>query len=282
MVSESRRETDPVRSPRPLTRLRAAREPGDDLLAAVAIVAVGTLLPLVVGGRYEYYLSLYLGPAQFAAIAAFGFGLVSWPLVDGLEIDRVTFAGSAIVAPWGVVAALLFAIAVAPWVETLVLLDSLPQYPFALGASGAAVVGCSLLSEQLSIRYSRVPGRRRVAFTACAAAVLGIGAVLGDRYRSPPVASIDDVDVEYGEYGVDVFVSLETESTAMHVTVVTPDGTTVRRRVTERGLEYDPFRVLVPRPEPDSDGRFDVRIVSSLGATIDSTSITVDGPSGEE
>ena len=267
------------RSPRPLTRLRAGREPGDDLLSAVAIVAVCALVPLFIPERYAAHLALYIGRGPYVAIATVWFGLASWLLVEGLEIDRVTFAGSAVLTPWAVVIALpvLLPGRFEHLFTTVMSTDAFFRYPFAIGAAGVTVVGLSLLSEQLSIRYTRVPGRRRTAFAVGSTAILGVGTVAGVRYARPPAASIESVTVDTEESNdTNVFVSVEAETTALHVAVTDPSGAVWRRRIREFDLEHGPVRVGVPERDDSSvDGRYEVELVSARGRTVDSTTVRV-------
>ncbi|WP_440770096.1 hypothetical protein [Natronorubrum sp. DTA28] len=282
MPSNTDRDDDRSAVANPLVRLRAGREPGDDLAAAVVVVVVGMLVPLVVASRYEPHLELYSSPQQYVALAAFGFGLASWLVVEGLDLDRVTFVGTAIIAPWLVLLAVLPLLSMLGfhWVDSFAIRRSLVQYPVAIGTAGTSAVVLSLLTEQLSVRHSRAPGRRTVAFSTGAVAVLGVGTVAAARYASPPAASIDDVDVEYSGRDAEFFVALEAESTAFHVAITAPDGTIVRKRVRDFDLEYGPMRIVVPQPEDAVHrGRFDLEIVSNLGATIDSASVTVDNGS---
>lgn len=279
MDSDPGRGNERERSPRPLTRLRAGREPGDDLLPAVAIVAVCMLVPLFVPERYAAHLELYLSPGEYVGFAAVWFGLASWLLVEGLEIDRVTFAGSAVLTPWAVVIALpvLLAGRFDHLITTVVSMDALFGYPFAIGAVGVAVVGLSLLSEEASLRYTRVPGRRRTAFAVGATAILGVSAVTGARYARPPAASIETVTVDTDEPNVtNVFVSVEAETTTLHVAITDPSGAIWRRRLREFDLEHGPVRVGVPERDGSSvDGRYEVELVSAWGRTVDSTTILV-------
>lgn len=152
-------------------------------------------------------------------------------------------------------------------------------YPLAITVGGLAAIGLSLLTERLSAGRPSVPRRRTVAF-ATVTTVLGIGAVAGRRYATPPSGTIEWVGPEYTRWGVLVRILLEAESGPLHATLVAPDGRVARTRVTATHRTGESMRMQVPFPDGSlHSGRFDVRLEPPVGGPIDSASITVDeGP----
>ncbi|QLK24965.1 hypothetical protein HYG81_12700 [Natrinema zhouii] len=250
MDSRSDRADDPNRAADPLTRLRAGREPGDDLVPALALVIAGVLVPLFVAARYEGLLELYIDPKEYSILVALGVGLVFWLLVDGFDLDRVTVFGTAIIAPMPVTIAvgLLAAVLDLAWLGSSVV-DELFPYSLAITAAGALAVGLSLLTEQLSIRHPRLPERRWLALTAGATALFGIGAGVGIRYARPPSASLEDVRVHYSAAEASFSVFLDIDSTDLHIAVVAPDGTITRDQPFETEAErgWTTVRIAQPR-----------------------------------
>lgn len=281
MDSRSDRTDDPNRAADPLTRLRAGREPGDDLVPALALVIAGILVPLFVAARYEGHLELYVDPKEYSILVALGVGLAFWLFVEGVDIDRVTVFGTAIIAPMPVTIAvgLLAAVLELAWLGSSVVDDLFP-YSLAITAAGALAVGLSLLTEQLSIRHPRLPERRRMALTAGATALFGIGAGVGIRYARPPSASLEDVRVHYSAAEASFSVFLDIDSTDLHVAVVAPDGTITRDQPFETDVERDWMMVRVAQPRGSLyRGQFEIRIGTLWGNTVDSMPISVeDGP----
>lgn len=281
MDSRSDRAADPERAADPLTRLRAGREPGDDLVPALALVIAGVLVPLFVAARYEGHLEPYLDLKEYSILVALGVGLVFWLLVEGFDLDRVTVFGTAIIAPIPVTIAvgLLAVVLELAWLDSFVF-DELFLYSLAITAAGALAVGLSLLTEQLSIRHPRLPERRRMALTVGAMALFGIGAGVGIRYARPPSASLEDVRVHYSAAEASFSVFLDIDSTDLHVAVVAPDETITRDQPFETEVERDWMMVRVAQPRGSLyRGQFEIRLGTFWGNTVDSMSISVeDGP----
>lgn len=279
MTSGSERPDDPKHTADPVARLRTGREPGDDLVPAIALVVVAVVVPLLVAARYASHIRLYMDAGEYNVLVGLGLTLGLWLIVDGLDLDRVTVLGTAIMAPVpatiGVV--LVTAVLEVEWLDSFVFFD-VPSYSVAVVAAGVLAVGLSLLTEQLSIRHTRLPARRKVTAAAGATALFGIGVGAGVQYVTPPSASIEAVDLDYSGWEATLWVNYATDSKEFLITVVAPDGTTVRERLAD--VERNWTRVSVPHPERSlHHGRFTVSIDTFWGNTVDSTSITVEnGP----
>ncbi|WP_226005294.1 hypothetical protein [Natrinema salinisoli] len=279
MTSGSERPDDPKHTVDPVARLRAGREPGDDLVPAIALVVVAVVVPLLVAARYEGHIRLYMDTGEYNVLVGLGLTLGLWLIVDGLDLDRVTVFGTAIMAPVPATigVALVTAVLEVEWLDSFVFFD-VPSYSVAIIAAGALAVGLSLLTEQLSIRHTRLPVRRKVTAAAGTTALFGIGVGAGVQYATPPPASIDGIDLDYSGWEATFRVDRETASEDLHITVVAPDGTAVTERLAD--AERNWTRVSVPHPERSLHrGRFAVSIDTFWGNTVDSTSITVEnGP----
>lgn len=264
----------------PVARLRADREPGDDLVPAIALVVVAVVAPLLVAARYEAHIRLYMDVGEYTILVGLGLTLGLWLIVDGLDLDRVTVFGTAIMTPVPATigAGLLTAVLEVEWLDSFVFFDDPVPYSVAVIAAGVLAVGLSLLTEHLSIRHTCLPARRKVTAAAGATALFGIGASAGIQYATPPSASIESVDLDYSGWEATLWVNCATDSKDLHITVVAPDGTTVKERLAD--VERNWTSIRVPHPQRTlHHGQFAVSIGTFWGNTVDSTSITVEnGP----
>ncbi|WP_254522428.1 hypothetical protein [Natrinema caseinilyticum] len=271
--------SEPTGGPR--ARLRDGREPGDDLVPALVLVAIGVLVPLLVAARYEPHLRMYVNSKEYSILSALGVGLAFWLCVEGLDLDRVTVLGTAIIAPVPLTfaAGLLAAALGGRLVDSFVFAEFLP-YALAIAAAGALAVGLSLVTEALVGRHSRLPERRTVALAVGTTALFGIGAGTGVRYANPSPASIEDVRITYSGSEASLGVFFDTDSSAHHIAVVAPDGTIARERPADAAVERDWTKIRIAQPRGSLyRGQFQVRIATFLGTTVDSTSIGVEtGP----
>ena len=265
---------------------RGSADPNRDLAVAAALVLAGALVPVGVSLLAHDLLALYLTGGTGLALAAGGFGLCLWLVVEWRDLDRPNVVVASVLAPTGLFAVVLL---LAP----LGLFDLLPAHLGTdiagvvgyLAAFGAAGIGAVGLSRALDAT-GHAPDSGRVA--AVVAAVLLVGAALGGGVNYAAAQSATVTEMEAGLAPVSdpaLNVTVAGANAELRVTVVDPTGTAVTQRLsraeTADGRATAAVRLWNDASPPPgyltkTSGRYRVRVTTLAGVTVDTATFTAD------
>lgn len=271
----------------------------EDLPAAVAILLVGMFVPALVATVARDLLSMYLTVRQFVLVFAVAFGVVSWLLIELLEIDRTTFFLASIVVPWPVLLASLFGVLLLNQGEQIPRGPVADVFRYLIGDVGSflgygamfmlvgvGAVGVSKKFHELSERNERVPEARVVFAGVGLAVVLVVVLAVGMNLVAASAASVSALESGIEDHRSPALIAtVEGSPAELRVTTVAPDGTSVTKRLSRvdmrGGTGTAAFRVRAddsppPRVLPVQSGTYRVRVTSLSGVTVDTAEFTAE------